>query len=690
MKACSLFAAGSFLALPLSVLSQLPPFSTASLAAYTPQVVPCSPHFSLVREASAASGHSLSSGEQAYIDARRKDALPGAFRSYVKNLISTGQDIPPTLKSIFYGARGASPSYGLALSGGAFRAGLFEAGAFTTFDGRNTTSNFAGFGGILQGAEYAAALSGGGWFITAFSQANMPTIPELVFGPTNPSADNQYGGFNIAFDVLTPFTNNTQNQGFIGGLILETTGKGSVGNPVGLADAFGISLARHFVNGTNAANLLDFDTALHGTGQLFSGIAKVPAFQSHNLPFPIVLSTLLSNHGNLNDSIPGEVVPLSNTKFEYNIFEFGSYDPSLGAFIPMENLGTVNKSSCVVGFDEIAFVLGSTGDIFPKVNASAALAPNNPTVLEFQASVAAFQQLHPQKNIRLDSALIPNAFEGRQGFTETKEEFLSLGDGGIDGANLPLQPLLVKARGVQAIIAIDVSSDTDDNFADGSAIIAEAKRAALFPGAYNFPRIPDTQAEFAAQNLTTHPTFFGCDEAQDIPMILYFANGGPPPGKPAITNASTSQLSFPDLGLVQAIIDQAGETVARGRPQNGEVRDGLFPVCVACALADRERSRLGLKRDAQCDVCFDRYCYRPGQYQSTSSSSSYTTVAHVDAALAATDSSPSMTEGFVKKYGPIVVGLLGANLLISCILLVVGVLLCIRKRVMPAKYTALE
>jgi lysophospholipase len=256
--------------LPLSVVSQLPPFSKASLAAYTPQVVPCSPDFSLVREAV----HSLSPGEQAYIEARRKYVLPGAFQTYLKNVISTGQDIPPTLKSIFRGERGASPSYGLALSGGAFRAGLFEAGAIVTFDGRNSTSNFAGFGGILQGAEYIAGISGGGWFVTALAQANMPTIPELVFGRPD-AKDNEYGGFNIAFDVLTPFPNATQNQGFTAGLILETSGKAAVGHPVGLPDAFGISLARHFANGTNAANLLNFDSALHGTGQLFSGIAKV-------------------------------------------------------------------------------------------------------------------------------------------------------------------------------------------------------------------------------------------------------------------------------------------------------------------------------------------------------------------------------------------------------------------------------
>jgi lysophospholipase len=102
----------------------------------------------------------------------------------------------------------------------------------------------------------------------------MPTIPKLVFGRPD-AKDNEYGGFNIAFDVLTPFPNATQNQGFTAGLILETSGKAAVGHPVGLPDAFGISLARHFANGTNAANLLNFDSALHGTGQLFSGIAKV-------------------------------------------------------------------------------------------------------------------------------------------------------------------------------------------------------------------------------------------------------------------------------------------------------------------------------------------------------------------------------------------------------------------------------
>jgi hypothetical protein len=101
------------------------------------------------------------------------------------------------------------------------------------------------------------------------------------------------------------------------------------------------------------------------------------------------------------------------------------------------------------------------------------LTPNDLEVLEFQASTAGFQQLVPNNrpHIRLDSALVPNAFVGRHGFTEENEEFLSLADGGIDGANLPFDPLLVKARGVQAIVALDVSGDTEDNFADGSSMI---------------------------------------------------------------------------------------------------------------------------------------------------------------------------------------------------------------------------
>ncbi|KAF7314974.1 Lysophospholipase [Mycena indigotica] len=595
------------------VQAQLPPFSPSALAAYTPKNVDCPAGFTLVRDAKG-----LGAQESDYLKSRHSTALPAAFATFLANLASTKQPVPLTVKEVFSGKRGASPSYGLAFSGGAFRAALFDAGAVTAFDSRNKTSSSLGFGGILQGASYMSGLSGGGWFVTALTQANMPTVHELVFGPSSPTTDG-YGGFNVAFDVLTPFgSNNTLNQAFIGGLIVETTGK--VGSPAGghagLPDAFGLSLARHFANGTNAANLLDLENAAHGAGQLFSGISNVPAFKSHQMPFPIISTTLLSKQGNTSNIVPRKIVPLSNTKFEYNIFEFGSYDPTLNAFVPLQQLGTVNTSSCVSGFDQIAFVLGSTGDIFPAVNASALLTPSDPTVLQFQATAAAFQQIVPQQNVRLDAALVPNPFQGRAGFSEADEDILSLGDGGIDGANLPLQPLLAKARNVQTIIAVDVSSDTDDNYAAGNALIAESRRAALFPNTYKFPKVPATTTDFVAQQLNTRPTFFGCDEGADVPLIVYIPNGGPLPGQPAITNASTSQLSFQNLPLVQSIVDQAAQIVMRGRPQGQDTRDKAFPVCLACALAEGERTRLRLRRDKECDVCFERYCYKPAASKS--------------------------------------------------------------------------
>ncbi|KAJ7929785.1 hypothetical protein B0H13DRAFT_1859269 [Mycena leptocephala] len=142
--------------------------------------------------------------------------------------------------------------------------------------------------------------------------------------------------------------------------------------------------------------------------------------------------------------------------------EFGSYDPGLSVFIPMQSLGSINETSCVVGFDQTSFILGSTADVFPEFNASSHLELNDPSGLQFSTRV---QKIIPQSNnVRLDGAIVPNAFHGRAGFSEAHEKLLTLADGGLDGANIPLQPLLVKARGIQAIITHDATADKKDNF----------------------------------------------------------------------------------------------------------------------------------------------------------------------------------------------------------------------------------
>ena len=46
---------------------------------------------------------------------------------------------------------------------------------------------------------------------------------------------------------------------------------------------------------------------------------------------------------------------------------------------------------------------------------------------------------------------------------------LNLVDGGLNGENIPFQPLLAEARGVDVIMAMDGSADTDQNYPNGES-----------------------------------------------------------------------------------------------------------------------------------------------------------------------------------------------------------------------------
>ena len=49
--------------------------------------------------------------------------------------------------------------------------------------------------------------------------------------------------------------------------------------------------------------------------------------------------------------------------------EMGSFDPSLAAFTPIEYLGTKAGSDlCTVGFDQLAFIAGTSSNIFSALN----------------------------------------------------------------------------------------------------------------------------------------------------------------------------------------------------------------------------------------------------------------------------------------------------------------------------------
>lgn len=73
--------------------------------------------------------------------------------------------------------------------------------------------------------------------------------------------------------------------------------------------------------------------------------------------------------------------------------------------------------------------------------------------------------LMPEPKVEYDVASWPNPFYGvaPDTFIDSAQTNLNMVDGGEDGEVIPLQPLLVKARGIDVIFAIDAVSSCPNN-----------------------------------------------------------------------------------------------------------------------------------------------------------------------------------------------------------------------------------
>ncbi|KAF8432983.1 lysophospholipase [Boletus edulis BED1] len=558
--------------------------------------------------AGSTGNQSLSSSEAAYVKARKSNVLPQAWKTYLANVEATNVTLPSYVSNILNGSSSETPNLGIATSGGGYRAAIFGAGVLNALDGRNTTSKNAGIGGLLQTATYLSGLSGGAWFVTSLAQANFPTIQELVFGYPHPTvANNSWGGWNTGYSLYTPSGNPFTDLDYLCHLVQELEGKYDGHYAVTFADYWSRVLARHFVNGTFSLNFFD-ESYTHGAGILWSSVADTESFQSYAIPFPIIAADLLAPGQNMSEELSGDDIPLSNPIMEFNVYEMGSFDPMLSAFAPTKYLGTTNDNVCITNYDQAALVAGSSSELFNEVNFTSSL----PSV--FQDAISLIDSLLPEPGIELDVASWPNPFYGvaPETFLSSSQTDLRIVDGGEDGENIPLQTLLVKARGLDTILAIDASSNAN-NFADGSALIASQDRANLLSSAYSFPPVPTTASEFTARDLTTRPTFFGCNTTsanETTPLMIYLANGGPPHnGEAPVTNTSTFQVSYSSSQL-QSMLDQIFVISTQGYPASSSMTsDPEWPACLACAVVDRARERAGEARSGVCETCLARYCW---------------------------------------------------------------------------------
>lgn len=228
-----------------------------------------------------------------------------------------------------------SPTVGIAFSGGGYRALLNGAGEFAAFDSRTPGSTSAGhLGGLLQSSIYVAGLSGGSWLLGSIVINNFTTVQRLQ------DAGNVWDFEN---NILTPegALQIVDTTVYYNDLHNEVTAKQDAGFDVSLTDYWSRALSRQFVDWTDG-----------GPGVTYSSIAISPEFVNAEMPFPIILA---------DGRNPGELIISSNaTVYEYNPFEFGSFDPTLFAFTPMEYLGTnmnngvpTESGACIRGFDNV-------------------------------------------------------------------------------------------------------------------------------------------------------------------------------------------------------------------------------------------------------------------------------------------------------------------------------------------------
>jgi lysophospholipase len=345
-----------------------------------------------------------------------------------------------------------------------------------------------------------------------------------------------------------------------------------------------------------------FNASNGGIDYTWSSIADTTDFQDGNYPMPLVVA---------DGRNPGErVVGRNSTVYEFNPWEFGTFDPTVFGFIPLKYLGSrfeggslPSNETCISGYDSAGFIIGTTSTLFNQF----ILQINTTSLPSFLKDVFTDILTKLDKSDNDIASYDPNPFYQYNNDTSpyAQQEILDLVDGGEDLQNIPLHPLIQPERHVDVIFAVDSSADTTYSWPNGTALVATYERSLNSTGIGNgtaFPSIPD-QNTFVNLGLNTRPTFFGCDSSNltgTAPIVVYI------PNSPYSTqsNISTFQLSTDDNQRDGIILN--GYEVAT---MANSTRDGNWTSCVGCAILSRSFERTGTTLPDICNQCFDRYCW---------------------------------------------------------------------------------
>lgn len=461
-------------------------------------------------------------------------------------------------------------------------------GAIQAFDNREDNSTAAGhLGGLLQASTYVAGLSGGGWLTGSIYLNNFTTVSSLLSNQNTSSVwefqnsilkGPDTGGLQI-LDTVKYFDN----------LHDAVSGKADAGFQTSITDYWGRALSFQLINATDG-----------GPGYTWSSLALSDYIINGDSPLPLLV---------VDGRAPGELLVGGNaTIFEFNPWEFGTWDPTTYGFAPLEYLGSnfsngvlpANKE-CVRGFDNAGYVMGTSSSLFNQFLLEINSTDIPDAARDFVSKI--LKALSSDNNDIADYS--PNPFLGFQNSTSVsaQSERLTLVDGGEDLQNIPLHPLIQPNRHVDVIFAVDSSADTDTHWPNGTSLVATYERSLTkLANGTSFPAVPDTNT-FVNLGLNTRPTFFGCNSSNTTgltPLVVYI------PNSPYVyhSNVSTFDLSH-NVSERNAIVQNGYQVATMG---NATV-DAQWPACVGCAVLSRSLERTGTSVPDICQQCFKKFCW---------------------------------------------------------------------------------
>ncbi|KAL4885534.1 lysophospholipase catalytic domain-containing protein [Aspergillus karnatakaensis] len=549
---------------------------------YTPANVSCPSNRPEIRLATR-----LSQNETSWLDTRR-EKTQSALSDFFGHVSVGNFDAVGYLERI--GSNSSNlPNIGIAVSGGGYRALMNGAGAIKAFDSRTENSTADGqLGGLLQSATYLAGLSGGGWLVGSMYLNNFTTISSLQ--TTEDGAVWQFQ--NSIFEG--PDEGGLQildSASYFRDIYEDVQDKGDAGYETSITDYWGRALSYQLINGSRG-----------GASYTWSSLALSDEFKDANMPLPILVA---------DGRFPGELVIGGNaTVYEFNPWEFGSFDPTVFGFAPVEYLGSrfVNGSiprneSCVRGFDNAGFVMGTSSSLFNQFF----LQVNDTGLPDFLTEVITNVLAEIGEADNDIAVYSPNPFYGwlPEYSAYAHEPNLDVVDGGEDLQNIPLHPLIQPNRHVDVIFAVDSSADTEFNWPNGTAMVATYERSLNTTGIGNgteFPAVPD-QNTFVNQGLNARPTFFGCNSTNTTaPLVVYLPNS---------PYSFLSNWSTFDLPLSYSEEDR-DKTIQNGYDvvtMGNSTSDADWSACVGCAILSRSFDRTNEQVPDICTQCFNKYCW---------------------------------------------------------------------------------